>query len=79
MMSRKMLLSLGVGAALAYFASPQAGSRRRAQAKDQLMRVGQKARDAFASTRRSLADRTTSTIAGAQQRWSATTHEFSAR
>ena len=48
MMSRKMLLSLGVGAAVAYFAHPQAGSRRRAQFKDQFMRAGQQARDAFA-------------------------------
>ena len=72
MMSRKMLLGLGVGAALAYFAAPQAGSRRRAQARDQFKRAGQKARDAFASTRRDLTNRASSMVAETQERWRAT-------
>jgi hypothetical protein len=80
MMSRKTLLGLAVGAAVAYFASPQAGTRRRAQAKDQFMRAGQKARDAFAATRRNLADRTSGMMASTTPRsWSANTYEASSR
>jgi hypothetical protein len=78
MMSRKMLLSLGVGAAVAYFAHPQAGSRRRAQVKDQFMRASQKTRDAFAATRRDLASRTSGMSAGTQ-RWSEKPYEVSSR
>ena len=78
MMSRKMLLSLGVGAAVAYFAHPQAGSRRRAQFKDQFMRASQKAREAFAATRRDLAGRASEMSAGAQ-RWSEKPYEVSSR
>ena len=78
MMSRKMLLSLGVGAAVAYFAHPQAGSRRRAQFKDQFMRAGQQARDAFAATRRDLAGRTSGMRADIQ-RWNEKPYEVSSR
>jgi len=79
MMSRKMLLSLGVGAALAYFAHPQAGSRRRAQIKDQFMRASQKARDRFAATRRDLASRTSGMVASTHERWGAKPYEASSR
>lgn len=79
MMSRKMLLGLGVSAALAYFASPQAGRRRRAQVKDQFIRAGQKARDAFAATRGDLGHRTSGVIAGMQERWSAKPHAVTSR
>jgi len=78
-MSRKMLLGLSVSAALAYFASPQAGHRRRAQVKDQFIRAGQKAREAFAATRRDLAGRTPGTIAGTQEPWSAKPHAITSR
>jgi len=78
MMSRKMLLSLGVGAAVAYFAHPQAGSRRRAQFKDQFMRASQQARDAFGATRRDLAARA-SDMSAAAQRWSEKPYEVSSR
>ena len=79
MMSRKMLLGLSVSAALAYFASPQAGRRRRAQVKDQFIRAGQKARDVFADTRRDLGDRTSGAIAGLQEHWSAKPHGVTSR
>jgi len=79
MMSRKMLLSLGVGAALAYFAAPQAGSRRRAQVKDQFMRAGQKARDAFAATRKRVADRRAGMNVSTHERWSGNAYEASSR
>ena len=79
MMSRKMLLGLGVSAALAYFASPQAGRRRRAQVKDQFIRAGQKARDVFADTRRDLGHRTSGVIAGMQERWNAKPHAVTSR
>ena len=78
-MNRKMLLSLGVGAALAYFASPQAGSRRRAQVKDQFKRASQQARSAFAATRKDLASRTEGMIASTQERWNAKPHAVTAR
>jgi hypothetical protein len=78
MMSRKMLLSLGVGAAVAYFAHPQAGSRRRAQFKDQFMRASQKARDAFWRYARDLAARA-SDMSAAAQRWSEKPYEVSSR
>ena len=78
-MSRKMLLGLSVSAVLAYFASPQGGRRRRAHVKDQFIRAGQKARDAFAATRRDLAGRTSGMIAGTQERWSAKPHAITSR
>ena len=78
-MSRKMLLSLGVGAALAYFAHPQAGNRRRAQFKDQLRRASQKARDGFTATRRNLADRTSGMVARTQDHWNAQPYDVSSR
>jgi hypothetical protein len=76
MMSRKMLLGLGVGAAVAYFASPQS---RRAQVKDQFMRASRNARQAFDSTRRGLVDRTSSMIADTQAHWSAKPQGASSR
>jgi hypothetical protein len=79
MMSRKMLLSLGVGAAIAYFAHPQAGSRRRAQVKDQFRRASQKAREGFAATRRNVADRTSGMVASTHDRWNGTAFDASSR
>ena len=79
MMSRKMLLGLSVSAALAYFASPQAGRRRRAQVKDQFIRAGQRARDVFAATRRDLGTRTSGMIADTQARWSSKPHAVTSR
>ena len=79
MMSRKMLLGLSVSAALAYFASPKAGRRRRAQVKDQFIRAGQKARDVFTDTRRDLGHRTSGVMAGMQERWNAKPHAVTSR
>jgi hypothetical protein len=69
MMNRKVLLGLGVGAAIAYFTSPQ---RRREQMKGQFMRVGETARKAFDSTRRGVTEKASSMIGYTQANWNAT-------
>jgi hypothetical protein len=66
MMNRKMLMSLGVGAALAYLASPQS---RRNQMRDQFMRASQQARDAFAKVYRGFPARTPAVHANNQAYW----------
>lgn len=76
MMSRKMLLGLGVGAAVAYFAAPQ---RRRAQMKDQFTRVSEKARKAFDSTRRGVSERASNMVGYTQANWNATPQRMSSR
>jgi hypothetical protein len=76
MMSRKMLLGLGVGAAIAYFTSPK---RRRDQVKDQFMRASETARKAFDSTRRRVTDRTSSLMDNTRTHWDATPQRVSSR
>jgi len=77
MMSRKMLMGLGVGAALAYFASPQS---RRNQMREQFMRAGQKARDAFdTAVRRGFSARTSPLSNNTQAHWSSTGQRASTR
>jgi hypothetical protein len=76
MMNRKMLLGLGIGAAVAYFTSPPA---RRAQMKDQFVRGSEAARKAFDSTRRTVTDRATSMIGYTQSNWKATPERMSSR
>jgi hypothetical protein len=76
MMSRKMLLGLGVGAAVAYFTSPQ---RRREQIKSQLMRASETARKAFDSTRRGVSDRASNMVGYTQANWNATPQRMSSR
>jgi hypothetical protein len=75
-MSRKMWMGLGVGAALAYFASPRS---RRAQFNQQFMRAGEKARQAYESTRRVVADRTASMIDNSHTQWSSKPQGVSSR
>jgi hypothetical protein len=69
MMNRKMLLGLGIGAAVAYFTSPKS---RRAQMKDQFMRASETARKAFDSTRRDVTARASSVMDNAQAHWNTT-------
>ena len=76
MMSRKMLMGLGVGAALAYFASPQS---RRNQMRDQFVRAGQQARDAFAKAYRGFNGRTSAMSEDTQAHWNGTPQRMSPR
>ena len=77
MMSRKMLMGLGVGAALAYFASPQS---RRNQMREQFMRAGQKARDAFdTAVRRGFSARTSPLSNNTQAHWNSPAQRASTR
>ena len=77
MMSRKMLMGLGVGAALAYFASPPG---RRNQMREQFMRAGRKTRDAFdTAVRRGFSARTSPLSNNTQAHWSSTAQRASTR
>ena len=77
MMNRKMLMGLGLGAAVAYFASPQS---RRNQMREQFMRAGQKARDAFdTAVRRGFSARTSPLSDNTQAHWSSTAPRVSTR
>ena len=75
-MSRKMLMGLGVGAALAYLASPQS---RRDQMRSQFMRAGQQARDAFDKVRRGLPSRVSALRTDSQAYWSQSPQSVSSR
>ena len=68
-MNKKMLLGLGIGAAVAYFTSPQ---RRREQMKGQFVRAGETARKAFDTTRRGVSEKASSIIGYTQANWNAT-------
>lgn len=68
MLSRDMLLGLGIGAAVAFIADPRAGRRRRALAWDQLSRAGRKTRDALDVTARDLSNRTSGIMAATRRR-----------
>jgi hypothetical protein len=76
MMNRKMLMGLGVGAALAYLASPE--SRRR-RMRTGFTRAGQRARDAFASVRRGFPGRASTMNNETQAQWSSTAPGLSSR
>ena len=69
MLSRDMLIGLGLGATVAFMADPRRGGRRRALVRDQFVRAGRKARDAVDATARDLANRTSGTIAATRSRW----------
>jgi hypothetical protein len=68
MNTRDMLIGMSIGAALAFVADPRAGRRRRALARDQVMRAGRKTRDALDATARDLANRTSGMVAAARAR-----------
>jgi BON domain len=63
MNSRDVLLGAGIGAALVYMIDPNNGRRRRALARDQMVRMSRKTRDAADSTFRDLANRTRGIVA----------------
>jgi hypothetical protein len=63
MVTRDVLMGIGIGAVLAYVADPQGGRRRRARARDQIVHAGRKTRDAMGATARDLANRTTGMVA----------------
>jgi hypothetical protein len=68
MITREMLIGIGIGAAVAYIADPRAGRRRRALARDQLVRTGRKTRDALDATARDVANRTSGVVAATRGR-----------
>lgn len=69
MISRDILLGIGIGALAAFVADPRGGRRRRALARDQLVRASRKTRDALDATARDLANRTSGVIASTRGRW----------
>lgn len=71
MNSRDVLLGAGIGAALIYMIDPNNGRRRRALARDQMVRVSRKTRDAADSTFRDLANRTRGIVATSRRSESA--------
>ena len=76
MTNRKMLLGLGVGAAIAYFTSPK---RRREQMKDQFMRASETARKTFDSTRRRVSQEASTMLDNTRAHWDATPQRVSSR
>ncbi|HXW04723.1 MAG TPA: BON domain-containing protein [Vicinamibacterales bacterium] len=69
MNARDVLVGVGIGAVLTYVADPAAGRRRRALARDQLVRASRKTRDALDATARDMANRTTGIVAATRGRW----------
>ena len=69
MVTRDVLVGMGIGALLLFIADPRAGRRRRALATDQLVRASRKTRDALDATARDVANRTTGIVAAARARW----------
>lgn len=69
MVTRDLLVGIGIGAGLAFIADPQAGRRRRALARDQVIRASRKTRDALDATARDVGNRTTGIISAARGRW----------
>jgi hypothetical protein len=67
--TRNMLVGIGVGALLAYLADPQSGRRRRALARDKVVRASRKTRDALDATTRDVRNRATGAVAAARRRW----------
>jgi hypothetical protein len=68
MVTRGMLMGIGIGAALVFIADPRSGRRRRALARDQFVRANRKTRDALDATARDIANRTTGIVAAARGR-----------
>lgn len=68
MLTRDMLMGIGIGAALMFVADPHSGRRRRALTRDQFVRASRKTRDALDATARDVANRTTGVVAAARGR-----------
>jgi hypothetical protein len=69
MVSRDLLVGIGIGAFLLFMADPRAGRRRRALVRDQFVRASRKTRDALDATARDVANRASGTVAAARGRW----------
>lgn len=63
-------VGVGLGAALMFIADPRSGRRRRALARDQLVRASRKTRDALDATATDVANRTTGIVAATRGRLS---------
>ena len=68
MLTRDMLIGIGIGAALVFIADPRSGRRRRALARDQFVRASRKTLDALDATARDIANRTTGIVAATRGR-----------
>jgi hypothetical protein len=69
MMTKDLLIGIGLGAVLAFITDPGAGRRRRALARDQFVRASRKTRDAVDATARDVANRASGIIAAGRRRW----------
>ena len=69
MSSRDFLIGAGVGATLAYMLEPGGGGRRRALARDKIVRAARKTRGGFDATARDFANRTRGIAAAARGRF----------
>jgi hypothetical protein len=69
MVSRDMLLGIGIGAVVALAADPRGGRRRRALVRDQFVRARRKTRDALDTTARDVANRTSGVFAATRGHW----------
>jgi osmotically-inducible protein OsmY len=65
-----LLTGVGLGAALAFALDPNAGNRRRALMRDQVVRASRKTRNGLDATRRDLVNRTRGVAASARARLS---------
>jgi BON domain len=63
MLTRDVLMGIGIGAGLAFMADPRGGGRRRALARDQFVRASRKTREALDATARDIANRATGMLA----------------
>jgi hypothetical protein len=66
---RDLMIGMALGAALAFAGDPAAGRRRRARARDQLVRASRRTRDALDTTTRDVVNRTTGIVATARGRF----------
>jgi hypothetical protein len=69
-MNPNLLVGIGVGAAVAYLLDPNLGRRRRAVARDKMLRAARKTRDGMDATMRDMANRTKGIAAEARARLS---------
>ena len=69
MVTRDLLVGVGIGAALLFIADPQRGRHRRALARDRIVRASRKTRDALDATARDVTNRTAGIVAAARGRW----------
>lgn len=67
----QLLTGAGLGAALAFMLDPNAGTRRRARVRDQLVRARRKTRNGLDATARDLVNRTRGVAAATRSRFSA--------